>query len=72
MIISSKLSNIQTELLKLYANNVSEVDLVEIKKILASYFARKLEIAFDDYYDENNLTPDIVESWANEHNRLAN
>jgi hypothetical protein len=69
---SSKISNIQYELLKLYSNNISEVDLVEIKKILAAYFAKKLDSAFDDFYDSNKLTPDNLQNWATEHNRIAN
>jgi len=40
MLTSSKISNIQFELLKLYANNISEVDLIEVKKLLASYLGR--------------------------------
>jgi hypothetical protein len=67
----SKISNIQYELLKLYANNISEIDLVEIKKMLASYFAKKLDSAFDEFYESNKLTPEILQNWAMEHNRVS-
>jgi len=69
---SSKISNIQFELLKLYANNISDLDLVEIKKLLANYFAKKLDGAFDDFYDNNKLTPKDLQNWAYEHNRASN
>ena len=68
----SKISNLQYELLKLYSNNISEADLFEIKKMLASYFANKLDSAFDEFYDSNNLTPENLQNWALEHNRIAN
>jgi len=35
------LSNIQEELLKLYANNVSDKELADIKILLSRYFANK-------------------------------
>ena len=69
---SSKISNIQFELLKLYANNISDLDLVEIKKLLANYFKNKLDVAFDEFYESNHLTPEDLQNWALEHNRAAN
>jgi len=63
------LSNIQKELLKLYANNVSEETLLEIKQILAKYFAEKATSAMDEFWDENNLTEQTMIDWTNEHNR---
>ena len=36
------LSPLQLELLKIYAMNHSEEDLLEIKKMLGQYFAKKL------------------------------
>lgn len=68
---SSNISNIQFELLKLYANNISEVDLIEIKKLQASYFGKKLDAAFDEFYESNHLTPENLQNWAMEHNRIT-
>jgi hypothetical protein len=67
----SKISNIQYELLKLFANNVPEKDLLEVKKILVSYFSKKLDDSFDDFYKSNNLSPDDLKKWATEHNRVS-
>ncbi|HMS41594.1 MAG TPA: hypothetical protein PKE69_15285 [Pyrinomonadaceae bacterium] len=63
------LSNVQKELLKLYANNVSEETLLEIKQILAKYFAEKATSAMDEFWDENGLTEQTMIDWTNEHNR---
>lgn len=63
------LSNIQKELLKLYANDVSEETLLEIKQILAKYFAEKATLAMDEFWAENSLTQQTMVDWTNEHNR---
>jgi hypothetical protein len=63
------LSNVQKELLKLYANNVSDNTLLEIKQILAKFFAEKATSAMDEFWDKNNLTEQTMIDWTNEHNR---
>jgi hypothetical protein len=63
------LSNLQKELLKLYANNVAEETLLEIKQILAEFFAEKATSAMDKFWEENNLTEQAMIDWTNEHNR---
>ena len=66
------LSNVQKELLKIYANNVSDTTLLEIKQILANYFADKATLAMDKFWDENNLTEQDMTDWTNGHNRSQN
>lgn len=63
------LSNVQKELLKLYANNISEETLLEIKQILAGFFAEKAASAMDKFWDENNLNEQTMIDWTNEHDR---
>lgn len=67
-----KLSNLQVELLKLYANGVDETNLREIKSILAKYFADKASDAMDEFWEEEKLTAEDMFSWTNEHNRAEN
>ena len=64
------LSNLQQELLKLYGNNVSEEMLLEIKGILARYFAERASNAMDTVWDERGLNPQDMAGWAAEHNRV--
>ena len=66
------MSNVQLELLKLYANNVSEQELYEIRKLLASYFAQKTTEAMDKVWEDKNLTGEDMKQWTNEHNRHEN
>lgn len=64
-----KLTNVQLELLKLFQYNLPEKQLVEIKNILAKYFAKTTTDEMDKLWIENNWTNDTMKDWANEHLR---
>lgn len=66
---SNGLSNIQLELLRLYGNNVSDDTLVEIKKLLARFFADRASDAMNEVIEANNLSPADLASFANQHER---
>ena len=65
------LSNVQLELLKLYSNNISEQSLIEIRQLLAEYFAQKATEAMDTEWEQRGLTPEDMIQWTNEHNRRS-
>jgi hypothetical protein len=62
------LSNIQQELLKLYAADVPENDLLNIKRYLATYFAQKAIKEADKIWDEKNYDNNTMNQWLNEGN----
>ncbi|MCP1381823.1 hypothetical protein [Runella salmonicolor] len=64
------MSNLQAELLKLYANNLSDEQLLEIKEMLGNYFAQKATEAMDEVWEAQDLTEQDMTNWTNEHNRL--
>lgn len=64
------LTNLQLELLKLYANQLPEEQLLEIKMLLGKYFAQKATEAMEKIWHEQQLTPDDMKQWVNEHNRV--
>jgi hypothetical protein len=66
---STKLSNIQLELLKLYHSNVSDQDLMEIRMLLANYFRNKASDEMDQLWDKNNWSNETMNEWENEHLR---
>lgn len=68
-VVKPKLSNLQMELLKLYANEVSDSSLLEIKQMLAKYFADKASDAMDQFCADNNLSAQDMMNWANGHDR---
>lgn len=58
--ISQPFSNLQLELLKLYADNITEADLKAIQRLIARYFAEKgMDIADEEWekkgYDSETL-----------------
>lgn len=63
------LSNLQLELLKLYANDVSDETLLEVKSILAKYFAEKATDEIDKVWEESGLTEQDMIDWTNQHAR---
>lgn len=69
MTTQQKLSNIQIELLRLYANDLPDEQLHDIKLLLARYFADKATNAMDAVWDERGLTEQTMVDWTNEHNR---
>ena len=70
--IKSSLSNLQKELLQLYGNGVSDQTLIEIKEMLAGFFAEKASDAIDEVWEDQHLTPENMVDWANGHSRVEN
>ncbi len=52
--IPQPFTNLQLELLKMYARKISEQDLVEIKRILGQYFADKASDLADKAWEEKH------------------
>lgn len=70
MQVQHSLSNLQLELLKLFARNVAEQDLLEIKKLLVKYFAKKAMDLADKVWEENDWTEADEQRMLNEHLRI--
>ena len=68
MQVQAPLSNLQQELLKLYASNISETDLLVIKRYLAKYFAEKAIAQADEIWDTKGYTNETMKNWLNEDN----
>lgn len=58
-----KLSNLQMELLKLYALDVSDDDLLAIRQMLSTYFMQKAMDEADRVWDERNYNADLMKTW---------
>ncbi len=59
------LSNVQTELMKLFSTNLSETELNELKDLLAGFYADKAIAQADAIWDEKRLTNQDMEKWLN-------
>lgn len=67
----SSLSNLQQELLKLYAYNVSDDQILEIRQLLADYFAQKIDREMNQLWQEKSWNEQTIESWKQEHLRSS-
>ena len=64
-------SNLQKELLKLYAVNVADEDLLQIRLMIGNYFANKATNAVEIFLAENSISTTTYNNWENEHNRKS-
>ncbi len=55
------LSNVQLELLKVFSRNVSDEDLLKIRRFLTRYFADKAIQAANKVWDEKGWTDEDAE-----------
>lgn len=65
----ARVANLQHELLDLFATDLSDDDLREVRHLLARHFAGKATAAFDRFADAQGLTPEDTDRWAFGHER---
>ncbi|WP_040761528.1 hypothetical protein [Spirosoma panaciterrae] len=53
------LSNVQMELLKLYARGVSDETLLELKKVMAKFFLDRLRKEADQVWEEKGYSDEF-------------
>jgi hypothetical protein len=63
--IQAPMSSLQLELLKMYAFSPSEDDLLNVKQLLARYFADKLVNKIDHAIEEKGISEQDLEQWLN-------
>ncbi len=63
------LSNLQLELLKVFARPLSEQQILEIRQLLADYFAQKVDEDVDQLFEQNHWDATKAEEWLGEHLR---
>ncbi|QDK82746.1 hypothetical protein EXU85_30710 [Spirosoma sp. KCTC 42546] len=56
------LSNVQTELLKLYSTDISDEMLLELKKVMAKFFLDKLRNQADQVWEEKKYTDEFFKN----------
>ena len=66
MNLPKPLSNVQIELLKLFATDLSEEDLQELREQLAQFYARKSVGKANEAWQEKGLTQGDMDKWLEE------
>ena len=70
-IASPPLSNLQAELLRLYANNVSEEDLLAIRQLINDFFADRTVQAANRAWNERGYSDETMDGWLRSDLRKA-
>jgi hypothetical protein len=65
------LNNTQLEILKLFQQEGSEEELLEIKKMLSEFLFNKAIAMADEMHAEKKYTDADMENWTKEHFRTA-
>ena len=60
------LSNVQLELIKTFSTDISDSELLELKNLIANYFAQKAIKEADRLWDERGYTNEKMNSWLKE------
>lgn len=60
------LTNVQLELLKLYATDLSEKDINELRDTLADFYAKKSIQLANQVWEEKGLSNEEMDAWLNE------
>lgn len=69
--IAQPLTNVQLELLKSFSHQLSESDLLELRKVLALFFAERLMREADTVWEEQHWTDQDVETMLSTKMRLS-
>jgi len=64
--VRQPLTNVQVELLKIYSTNLTEPEFMELKDLLAQFYAKKSIEYANKAWKEKKLTNDIMDQWLNE------
>lgn len=62
-----RLSNIQLELLQMFAADLSEEEMLELRRLLIEFRAKRLQSAIQQL----NPAPSKIEEWSKEHDRTS-
>ena len=65
MTINQPLSNVQLELLKTFSHKLSENELLELKKILVSFFAKRLIQQADSVWSKEGWKDEDIDTMLN-------
>ena len=67
--IDKPLTNLQLELIKLFSLNLSDEQLLEVKKMLVKYFAEQATKEMERLWEENNWDNETMEQWLKGENK---
>lgn len=65
-VIDKPLTNLQLELIKLFSLDLTEAELLDVKRMLSRYFADKASDEMDKLWVENDWSDETMDKWLGE------
>lgn len=66
---TTPLTNLQLELLKVFSYQLPEEELLEVKQVLATFFAERLKKRASKIWKEKKYTQNDMNKWLNDENQ---
>jgi hypothetical protein len=63
---SQKLSNLQLELLKIFSRDISDMELMDIRRLLTRYFMERAVKNADEIWEQKGYSKELMEQWLKE------
>ena len=63
---SPSMTNTQLEILKMFAYDLPEEELLELKQALIRFFAQRIRKRASDIWKERNYSPHTMKEWLDE------
>ncbi|MFY8112381.1 MAG: hypothetical protein ACOVKP_10270 [Flavobacterium sp.] len=60
-VLKQPFTNVQLELLKTFSHQLTESDLIALKKTIALFFAERLTVQADKVWEEQNWNDDLMD-----------
>lgn len=68
-VLENPLTELQKELLELFARKISDEDLKQLKLLFSNYFAQKAMNEMEKAWKEKGYNEETEKKWLNEHMR---
>ncbi len=67
--VTTSLTNLQLELLKVFSYQLPEEEILEIKQLLSGFFAERLKKGSSNIWIEKGYTQNDMDNWLNDDNQ---
>ena len=68
-LMQTTLSNAQIEILSLFNQDISEMEILELKRLLVLFKSKRAFALINDLWETNGWTEETMQTWCAEHNR---
>ena len=65
------ITSAQLDLLRMFGSNLSDADLIEIKKMVGEYLSKKVVQSANQAFDEKGYSENDIENWKSENMRIS-